>query len=188
MKNMIGSIIGVVVGTASLVLLLGVTPPIYPEPFQAMAFLLFGGELLEETIPAILSIPEMVPYLATWLLIGAIISVFSQRGWNTVRSVLWVAFISGLLSLVSTVLILPSFWSSPSRNLDLIILFSRMILVSMLTLPSAYPLTLLKERMRRRAEKPIPKAIESQCECGAVFRSNPILCSECGRILRDPGD
>jgi hypothetical protein len=31
-----------------------------------------------------------------------------------------------------------------------------------------------------------PEKIETVCECGAVFKSRPMLCSECGRQLAVP--
>lgn len=188
MKNLIGATVAVIFGAPLLVLLLGAAPPAYPQPFQIISFLLFGCSLLEQTVEGLLSISDTGPYIATWFLIGGIVSVFSDRGWNTVRTVLWVAIITGLLSLMSRVLLVPGFWESPTRNLDLIILFGGMALLSLAALPSAYPLTVVKERLQREAERPIPELIETKCECGAVFRSNPIMCSECGRVLRETKD
>lgn len=171
-------------GSITLVLLLGATPPTYPSPFDQISYLLSGARLLLDTVPGFTSVGTVVPYVLSWLLIGVIASIFSTRGWNTVRTLLWSSLVSGLLVVISEAL-LNDFWNSPSRNLDLVVLFGQMATFSMIALLTAYPLTLIKEMALRKSEDPIPDRVETTCECGAVFRSNPLICSECGRILRE---
>jgi len=59
------------------------------------------------------------------------------------------------------------------------------MLISLFAIPSAIPITIIIEKVRRQSEEPIPEKIETTCECGAVFKSNPLICSECGKQLRD---
>ena len=124
-------------------------------------------------------------YILTWILIGVIIGLFSKKGWNTLRSSLWAGLILGILSLASVLLQDAGYWSSPTRNVDLLYHFISSIIVSLCMIPSAVPVTFIIERVSRQAEAPIPEKIESTCECGAVFKSNPLICSECGKPLRD---
>jgi hypothetical protein len=37
----------------------------------------------------------------------------------------------------------------------------------------------------REREHPIPEKIETICECGAMFKSIPMMCSECGKIFSE---
>jgi hypothetical protein len=191
MRNILGGIVAVVLGSMLLTYASGIVPPAYPEPFQALGFLLFGSTMLGESLSGFLNTASVGSYIATWLVIGAVVALFSQRGWNTIRTLLWVALISGLLSLASKVLLEPAFWDlilTPTRNLQILGLFAMMVVVSLVALPIAYPLTIVKERAMRESEPPIPDQIETVCECGAVFRSNPLICSECGRTLRETTD
>jgi hypothetical protein len=49
-------------------------------------------------------------------------------------------------------------------------------------------MSLLMIRARKQSEVPIPQLIETRCQCGAVFKSKPLICSECGAVLRDAED
>ena len=104
------------------------------------------------------------------------------------RSTIWVGIFVGCLSLVSILLTDPGYWESATRNIDLVYLFATSLLVSLLSLPSAHPLSIVIERARRQKEPPIPEKIETHCQCGAVFKSNPLICSECGTVLRKAED
>ncbi|MDH4212900.1 MAG: hypothetical protein OEV85_03170 [Candidatus Thorarchaeota archaeon] len=189
MRNFAGGFIGIIVGSFSLVILAGILPsqPSYPDPFNAIWFLLAGSWVFQSTLQELVNMTLAGPLLLSWLIIGIVIAPFSRKGWNLLRSTLWVAVFLTIFALIFQVLENPSFWDvnlNPTRNYDLIFQFATSIVVSLFALPSAIPITITIERARQTGEQPIPEKIETICECGAIFKSNPIICSECGRILR----
>ena len=187
MRNVLSAILAVVVGSFLLAILLGLPDPVYPEPFNIAWMLLVGSEALAAT--ASLSLTSViVPYLITWLIIGFLIGPFSRAGWNTFRSVLWVGFVLAILALASELLLNPGFWIlevNPDRNYDLLILFISSLIIALLSLPTALVSSYLTNRLGQQAEPEVPIKIETICECGAVFKSKPMLCAECGRSLTD---
>jgi hypothetical protein len=62
-------------------------------------------------------------------------------------------------------------------------LFISTIMTASITLFSAYPLSRIIQLASRESELPIPEGIETSCRCGTVFKSKPMVCSECGRTL-----
>jgi hypothetical protein len=189
MRNIIGGLIGIVVGSYLLVMLAGLpTPqPAYPSPFDTIWFLFSGSWMLQSTIQELLNQSLVSALVISWLVIGIVIAPFSRIGWNLLRSALWIGVFLTVLALVFQLVEDPSFWDmnlNPTRNYDLLFQFATSIVVSLFALPSAIPITISIERARRKGESPIPEKIETVCECGAVFKSNPLICSECGRILR----
>jgi len=189
MKNFVGGLIGVVAGSYSLINLAGLLPPqpAYPEPFNAVWFLLSGSWTLQSTLQEIFNQSIIVSLLISWLIMGIIIAPFSRKGWNVLRSTLWIGVFLTILTLIFKILENPSFWDltlNPTRNYDLLFQFVTSLVVSLFALPSAIPITIAIERARQTGEPPLPDKIETICECGAVFKSNPLICSECGRILR----
>lgn len=187
MRNMIGAILGVAIGTMLLPAMLGMGNPGYGDPYDLVWFLFFGGQLLSASVSGLTTAATLLQYLIVWIVIGAIASIFSKKGWNIVRSAVWIGLIQGILSLAHTLLEDPAFWSNPNRNLDLLVMFISSILIALLIIPVAYPLTVLKEMALLKTDDPLPSKIETICECGAVFKSNPMICSECGRKLRESG-
>ncbi len=185
MKNLLGGLIGVLIGSVVLVLLVGLTGPAYYWPFSTIWIILSGSSALKSTITGISNPSALLGYILTWIIIGVVISPFSKKGWNTVRSAVWVGMILGILSLVSVLLLDADYWTSPTRNIDLFYHFVTSLSVSLCVIPSAFPSTLIIDRIKKQAEMPIPEKIETSCECGAVFKSNPLICSECGTQLRD---
>ena len=183
MRNFVGSLVAVVIGSITIVVLLGLAQPAYPEPFGMIWFLLAGSSTLQSTLFNPLTPMLVILYIVSWIIIGLVIGPFSKPGWNTVRSALWVGLIHAIFALISKLFLEPGFWESANRNLDLLSLFITSIILSILTLPSAIPTAMIVERFGRQAEPPIPSKIETVCECGAVFKSNPIICSECGKTL-----
>ncbi|MFX1560246.1 MAG: hypothetical protein ACFFBL_06645 [Promethearchaeota archaeon] len=184
MRNFLGGFIAIIIGSFAIMHLLGLGEPSYPEPFNLIGFLLAGSNALQNTLFGPLTIALVVQYIAVWLLIGLIIGPFSKAGWNTVRSALWAGLMLAIFALVSLLLLDPDFWSSETRNFDLLSQFVTSMILSALTLPTALPTAMLFDRLGQQAEPPIPTGIETVCECGAVFKSNPLLCSECGRTLK----
>ncbi len=185
MRNFVGGLLAVVIGSTTIMMLHGLAQPTYPEPFNMIWFLLVGSSALQTALFNPLTPTFFVLYILSWFIIGLVIGPFSKPGWNTVRSALWVGLIHAILALMSKLFLEPGFWDSASRNLDLLSLFITSLILSILTLPSAIPTAMIVERLGRQAEPPIPSKIETVCECGAVFKSNPVICSECGKML-DP--
>jgi hypothetical protein len=185
MRNVLSSIVAVVVGSNLIVWLLDIAQPAYPEPFSVIWMLLIGSSTLQSTFSFITDLNVVLAYLASWIVIGLIIGPFSKFGWNTIRSALWVGVIHAVIALASLLLLDSAFWELPSRNFDLLSQFVTSIIVGLLTLPSALPAAMIVGRIRKQTDPPIPDRIETVCECGAVFKSRPMLCSECGRNLAD---
>ena len=175
----------VVVGSIVIALLLNLAQPLYPEPFSMIWILLIGSSTLQNTFSFILDTSVVSMYLVSWFVIGLIIGPFSKFGWNTIRSVMWVGLIHAIIALASLLLLDPAFWGLSSRNFDLLYQFATSMIVAILALPSALPTALLIRRIRKQSDPPIPTKIETKCECGAVYKSKPILCAECGRRLTD---
>ncbi|TFG34697.1 hypothetical protein EU527_01870 [Candidatus Thorarchaeota archaeon] len=184
MRNLLAGVLGSIIGAITIVVLLGLSEVEYPAPYDIVWFILEGNNALQSTFQGLLTTSYIPAYIITWVIVGIIITPFSKRGWNTVRSALWVGIIQGIFTLLSIVLVSPEFWDSPTRNISLIYKFALSVIVSLSSLISAYPLSILIERVRRQKEPPIPNKIETRCICGAVFKSNPLICSECGTILR----
>jgi hypothetical protein len=185
MRNVLSSILAVIVGSTLIVWLTNLAQPAYPNPFDVIWTLLIGSSALQSTLSFLGNPNVVLSFLAVWIVIGLIIGPFSKFGWNTLRSVLWVGFIHAVFALVSLLLLNPGFWGLPSRNFDLLYQFITSVIVALLALPSALPIALLIERIRKQTDPPVPEKIETICVCGAVFKSRPMLCSECGRNLSD---
>jgi len=183
MRNLLGGLIGSIVGAWFLVMLLAVEPVPYPIPFDSIWILLAGCQNLQQTVPHLLDPDTTVGFLVTWIVIGAVIAPFSKSYWNAVRTSVWTGVMIGVLSLSSILVLDPAFWTSPSRNWDLVVLFGTSIIVGLLSLIAALPSVRLIDLALRETERPPPEAIQAVCECGAVFKSRPLLCSECGRRL-----
>ena len=184
MRNFLSGLVAITIGSLAIVLLLGLGQPPYPEPFNLIWFLLAGSSALQSTLFNPLTAVLVTQYIAIWFLIGVIIGPFSKAGWNTVRSALWVGLIHAIFALGSLLLLDSAFWGSASRNFDLLSQFVTSLILSVLALPTAIPTAMLFDRIGQQSELPIPTKIETVCECGAVFKSNPLLCSECGRALK----
>jgi hypothetical protein len=183
MRNFLGGLMAIVIGSFTIMQFGVIEQPIYPEPYNLIGFLLAGSSALQSTLFGPLTVVLIVQYIAVWCLIGLIIGPFSKAGWNTVRSAIWTGLLLGIFALVSLLLLDSEFWGSVNRNLDLLSQFMTSLILTILALPTAVPTAMLIERIGKQAEPPIPTQIETVCECGAVFKSNPMLCSECGREL-----
>jgi len=188
MRNFVGGLVAVVIGSGVIVILLGLAQPAYPDPFNMIWFLLAGSSALQSTLFNPLTPMLVVLYIVSWVIIGLVIGPFSKPGWNTVRSALWVGLIHAVLALMSLLFLDSEFWDSASRNFDLLSQFVMSLILSVLTLPSALPIAMIVDRLGRQAEPLIPSKIETICECGAVFKSNPLICSECGRTLNSSSE
>jgi len=186
MRNFVGGLLAVIIGSTFIVMLLDLAHPAYPDPYNTIWFILTGSSALQST--PLISLTVLGLYLLSWIVIGLIIGLFSKPGWNTLRSALWVGLIHAVFALISLLFLDPGFWDSASRNLDLLYQFTTSLLLSLLAIPSAIPIAMMVERLGRQAEPPIPSMIQTVCECGAVFKSNPMICSECGKTLDKSSD
>jgi len=183
MRNLLGGLTGSVIGAWCLVMLLALDPVPYPSPFDTVWVLLAGCESLQQSLPHLLDPNTTVAFLVSWVTIGVIIAPFSKSYWNAVRTSVWVGVIIGILSLSSILVLNPTFWTSASRNWDVVVLFGTSIIVGLFSLVAALPLVKLISLAQRETKLPPPVSIRTTCQCGAVFKSRPLLCSECGRQL-----
>jgi len=188
MRNLIAGLLGTVIGAVLIVILLGPSQPSYPAPYDKVWFIFAGSNALQTTPYGLLKFSTSITFLITWIVIGIIIAPFSKKGWNTVRSAIWIGIFQGIVVLASLLLTNPEFWSASTRNLELVYIFATSLLVSLCSLISAYPMSILLVRARKQSEAPIPQMIETRCQCGAVFKSKPLICSECGTVLREVED
>ncbi len=188
MRNLLAGLSGAIIGAIMITSLLGLAQPNYSPPYDMVWFIFIGSSALHSTLSGLLDITSTAAYLITWLVLGIIIAPFSKRGWNIVRSALWIGIILGILKLGSVLLVNPEFWTAATRNLNLVYIFSTALLISLLSLMSAAPLSIILDRYKKQSEPPIPDKIETRCQCGAVFKSNPLICSECGAVLREIED
>lgn len=193
MKNLLGGLIAMIIGACLIVALVGLLPPevAYPYPFDLVWPIFVGSQALRSTLAALLDSQLTLFYLITWIVTGFIIAPFSKKGWNTVRTMIWAGVTLVILALIGQVLENPSYWDlalNPSRNYDLLYQFIVSMATSLLALLGAVPLTVVIDRIQQTAEMSVPEKIETRCSCGAVFKSNPLICSECGAILREIKD
>ena len=185
MRNLLGGLIGAILGSISLVVVLQLEPATYPDPYNSLAIILTGCVSLSESLLDFLNANTFLLHFAVWLFIGLITGIFSDSNWNSVRTAVWVGVIVCLLSIASILLLDPAFWPSSDRNLRLVLLFSGSIISALLTLPSCLVVIAVKKKIMEETEPSAPEKIETICECGAVFKSIPQLCSECGATLSD---
>lgn len=185
MRNSLGGLIGILIGSLTIVLLLSIPDPVYSWPYSSVWFIFSGSNALKSSIDGLLNLDTTVSYILTWIIVGLFIAPFSKKGWNTLRSALWGGLFLGIIAIASHILLHTEFWIAPTRNIELFYHFAISILVSLFALLSAIPTTFVIERIRKQSEEPIPEKIETSCECGAIFKSNPLICSECGRQLRE---
>ncbi|MFW9849002.1 MAG: hypothetical protein ACFFF4_07665 [Candidatus Thorarchaeota archaeon] len=182
MRNILGGITGGIVG--SLLASMFMLPiPNFPEPFNYLGFLFYGSEILSNTAEGIVSLSFVIEFLIMWLAIGFIISFFSENGLNVIRTALWLGVVIATFSVAGILLTNPSFWVSPERNGLLLIRYLQVILFSFLTLISAVPMVIMRKKLSKNQVVVAPEKIETTCECGAVFKSKPMICAQCGRTL-----
>ncbi|MFW9799314.1 MAG: hypothetical protein ACFFD9_02680 [Candidatus Thorarchaeota archaeon] len=185
MRNLLGGLVGALVGAWFLVTFLALEPTPYPSPFDSFWILLHGAAQLQQALPYLLDSETIGLYLASWLVVGIVTGLFSKSSWNAVRTSVWAGIVVFLLTLTSILVLEPIFWTSPNRNWDLVFLFASSIIVASLSLLSSVPTVRILKILQRGKTLPPPQKIQTVCECGAVFKSRPILCSNCGRRLAE---
>ncbi len=183
MRNLIGGLLGALIIASLITLFLQSVIVPYPLPFDSIWFILDGAEKLSETVSNLTNGPYLISVIFALLIAGPILGVFSRSFWNIFRTVLWTGVILAILSTSSLLLKDSQFWYSADRNVILLSIFIQSLLLSVTSIITTAPVIKLIETMRERGEPITITKIETRCECGAVFKSNPILCSECGRVL-----
>ena len=187
MRNIIGGLVGALVGSSMIVILLALLPTEYPSPFGLFWTVFSGSDSLLTSATGLLSSTTWILYVMTWIAIGVVTAPFAKSEWNAVRTALWVGVFLSVFAVSSALLLDPSLWTldRDARNIYLVLQFASGIAYSLLSLVSSIPLAILLQKVRRESDVPPPIKIETICECGAVFKSAPLMCAECGRILRN---
>jgi len=181
MRNLFGGILGAISGATLIVYLTDMLPTTLPNPFNNIWFLLVGSETLASTIEELAN--SGIPLVITWLIIGIIAGLFSTSKWNTIRTAAWIGACLATLSVIYTILLDSTFWISETRNIALLIHYVSTVAIAMVSLVVSVPLATIISKLKLQKDDPIPTLIETQCECGAVFKSRPMICSECGKTL-----
>jgi hypothetical protein len=182
MRNILGGLFGFLSGTFLSIWLVTSTTPDYPAEIAILWPILVGGDLLHSL--ALLQANPII-MISIWVVVGVIISPFSTSRWNTIRTSMWMGVIVALTTISSSLLQDPSIWMGDmdARNVFLVSEFAVSLLLAQLSLFSAVPLSEVITNRRKEQDPPIPEEIRTVCECGAVFKSKPVLCAYCGREL-----
>lgn len=185
MRNLMGAITSVLLGSYLAVALMQVSVPEYPSPFDTIGFLIAGGATLNSAISVILNSNVIITYISIWFIAGIIAGIFSVSEGNTIRTALWIGGIIGVLSVLSAFLQNPSMWFGDmvERNSFLLAQFIQAIPTALLSVPTAVLVAHIKGKLLTETEPEPPKQIRTVCECGAIYKSKPMLCAECGRVL-----
>jgi hypothetical protein len=180
-----GAITSVLLGSYLAVALMQVSVPEYPSPFDTIGFLIAGGATLNSAISVILNSNVIITYISIWFIAGIIAGIFSVSEGNTIRTALWIGGIIGVLSVLSAFLQNPSMWFGDmvERNSFLLAQFIQAIPTALLSVPTAVLVAHIKGKLLTETEPEPPKQIRTVCECGAIYKSKPMLCAECGRVL-----
>ena len=185
MRNIIGGLVGALLGSSVIVILLALPPTEYPSPIGTSRL-----TMPVASATGLLSSTTWILYVMVWIAIGLVTAPFAKSEWNAVRTALWVGVFISIFAVSSALLLDPSLWTldRDARNVYLALQFASGIGYSLLSLVSAIPLAILLQKARRKADVPPPIKIETICECGAIFKSAPLMCAECGRVLRNTSE
>ncbi|MDF1540464.1 MAG: hypothetical protein P1Q69_16330 [Candidatus Thorarchaeota archaeon] len=183
MKNLIGGIIGTV--TVSALMPIFHIPPLYgyPEPFSDIWVILNGPQSVVFALQNLQFPHYLFGLLVSFIAAGIIVSLFSESVGKSIRTSLWMGVVLGTVLIASVLVVDPSFWTMENRNITLVIFYIQNILVSLISLVSAIPLVWLRIRLKDGGAISAPPVIQTTCDCGAVYKSKPMICSECGRTL-----
>ncbi|MEM2141907.1 MAG: hypothetical protein QXS20_06235 [Candidatus Thorarchaeota archaeon] len=184
MRNILAGLAGILWGSLVLTSALPVQGPDMLVHCPATT-ILFGVSRLCCSTTWTSNAQETVFFVTAWVIVGVFAGLFSRPGWNLVRTVLWAALLVAIAAISTQLMVDASFWTSAERNMIILSITFSSLSPSPVALMSALPVTVMLKRLRRRQERPLPAIIETVCECGARFKSNPVICSVCGRTLRD---
>jgi hypothetical protein len=185
MKNFLGGLASFIVGCFLSISLIHSQIPEFPPLVEFLSPIFLGSELLH---PNYITTLELIgPFILLWLPIGLISGVSASSYWNSIRTVFWCIIFVVLFSLLSIFIQNPLLWTEDQalRNWSIILHFVGALVVIPITLPFAIPVVYVIRKIQAEVEQPKPEKIETICTCGAIFKSNPLICSECGSRLRD---
>jgi len=185
MRNFAGGFAGSILAMALAYFLIDNISIAYPENVEMLGFLLTGSVILSGSLESIISLNSIFELILVWGLVGLIVAPFGVSEWNLLRTAVWMGGIIATFALSSTLLVNPGFWVQNDRNLLLAFLYARTIMASLISVPFSFLVFNAKKRWLSKRPEPIPEKIETVCECGAVYKSNPLVCVECGRQLRE---
>ena len=185
MRNFAGGFIGSILAMTLAYFLIGNMSNVYPENIELFSFLLTGSVILSESLVSIITLSFALELILIWGAAGVVVAPFGVSEWNLLRTAVWMGGIIATFALSSTLLVNPEFWLQNDRNLLLALLYVETILASLISVPFSLLVFKAKKRWLKKAPEPIPQKIETVCECGAVYKSNPLICVECGRQLRE---
>ncbi len=180
MRNFLGAISAVIIGTY----LISATPAEpYPQPLSIMGFLLAGSTVLLDTLNVLMT-ERALMILATWIVMGLTMGIASDSKGNMMRTVMWTGFILSMASLIDLFALNPALWTADmvERNIAIVVRVIKGPLVALIGLIMALPTVTAINRFRRPEAAQLTPIL-TKCECGAVFKSRPVLCSECGRMI-----
>jgi hypothetical protein len=183
MRNLAGGVLGALVGTLLAPVLLAEPVTAYPPPFDGISWILSGGALLQRSFDFFVQTDTAIPLLIIWLIIGVVMAPFATSKWNAFRTSIWSGVLIAVLALASVLLGDASFWESASRNLILLVNFSISIIAAQTSVLASLPIIEAIMRFQGRGQPQQVKEIRTVCQCGAEFKSIPLICSECGRRL-----
>ncbi len=182
MKNLLGGLVGALLGGYFLWLTVTTTPYIWPESFSSIGFLFEGAFLISlYAFPNLLN--NLILFMVSWIIVGIVVALFSSSSLNSIRTSLWTGVVVFLFIVGGRLLLEPSFWEDSQRNFFLLEWFLRCAITSLLALVSSIPTSILRTRITSSGEAIPPPKIETVCTCGAVYKSRPLICAECGKQL-----
>lgn len=187
MRNFLGALVGALMGTSLIVAITGLAPPSYPAPLDLVWFVLAGSESLLLSVLDAVDPTSMLVGTMVWIAMGVIAGLVATSRWNVLRSVLWMGVLVAVLGLVSLFAISPDLWFQDQavRNTVILYRFVTTLLLSLVSVLGALPVAMAITTIRKKSLALPPGKIETICECGAIFKSKPLMCSECGRFLSD---
>ncbi len=182
MRNLLGGIIGGIVGSVYIWYAMQGPKLDWPAPYDTIGFLFEGSSILvlySETGAIDLGI-----WFSGWAIAGIAIALFSTSKADSIRTMLWSGGCVFILLIVGVFILDPAYWNSTDRNLFLLIWLVRSVLTAPVALVSAIPLIVLRKKLVHEEETAPPEKIETSCVCGAIFKSKPLMCAECGRQMK----
>ncbi len=186
MRDFLGAMVGVSLGAVAVVVLKDLQEPGYPVRLSwPLWVFLTGTQHLHPVSMTSASAGAWIQYALVWALMGAVAGIPATSRSNCMRTSVWMGGLVLLGSLTSALLLDPTLWTGDrdARNWALFLHFVAAMLASGLSVPGWMTTATLKTAITRRQQVPPPLKIETVCTCGAVFKSNPLVCAYCGRQL-----
>ena len=161
--------------------------PDYPIDMGLAWYVLAGTEYLHPVRMVAYNMTGWAWFVVLWGIMGVVTAPIATSRGNCIRTALWMGALVLLLSLTSILLQDPTLWTGDRdvRNWALFLHFIGAVIGSTLSIPSGMAAMAILEYLHRERRVAPPAKIETICTCGAVFKSNPLICAYCGRTLRE---